>query len=112
MRRLTPSASALVVHKGGAESMGATFARMLAFHWSTTFLLMGVFSVLGAAATFNIFVLLAANVQFLSEHGLMAVMEGALLQLGQLAASGYFGLAMYLGFKACERVLVEQILHR
>jgi hypothetical protein len=82
---------------------------MLEWHWSTTFLLMGVFSVLGAAASFNIFVLLAANLRFLSEHGLMAVMEGALGQLGGLALWGYFALAMYLGFKACEHALVARI---
>jgi hypothetical protein len=40
----------------------------------------------------------------------MAVMEGALMQLGQLLATGYFALAMYLGFKACERSLVDMLL--
>ncbi|MGO9390937.1 hypothetical protein [Rhodoblastus sp.] len=84
--------------------------KILTFHWSATFLLMGVFSALGAAASFNLFMTLSANFRFLSEHGLMAVMEGALIQLGELLANGYFALAMYIGFKACERTLVEKLL--
>jgi hypothetical protein len=92
--------------------MRKAFQKILAFHWATTFLLMGVFSFLGALASVNIFVMLEANVRFLSVHGAMAVMEGALTQLGQLLASGLFALAMYLGFKACERVLVEKILEK
>ena len=90
--------------------MRGAFRTVLTFHWLVTFLLMGVFSLLGAAASVNIFVMLAANVRFLSEHGAMAVMEGALTQLGQLVVTGLFALAMYLGFKACERVLVEKLL--
>jgi hypothetical protein len=90
--------------------MRGAFRNVLNYHWLTTFLLMGVFSLLGAAASVNIFVMLDANFRFLSEHGLMAVMEGALVQLGQLVATGLFALAMYLGFKACERILVEKLL--
>lgn len=92
--------------------MRMAFRKMLTFHWLSTFLLMGLFSALGALASVNIFVLLDANVRFLSQHGVMAVMEGALTQLGQLLLSGLFALAMYLGFKACERVLVEKMLER
>jgi hypothetical protein len=86
--------------------------RILNFHWLTTFILMGVFSFLGGAASVNLFLMLTANLRFLSEQGAMAVMEGALMQLGELLFSGYFALAMYLGFKACERVLVEKLLAR
>ena len=84
--------------------------KILTFHWITTFILMGAFSFLGAAASFNLFMLLGANFRFLSEHGAMAVMEGGLSQLGGLMLNGYFALAMYLGFKACERSLVEKLL--
>jgi hypothetical protein len=92
--------------------MRAAFRKALTFHWFSTFLLMGVFSLLGALASVNIFVMLEANVRFLSQHGLMAVMEGALTQFAQLQLSGLFALANYLGFKACERVLVEKILEK
>jgi hypothetical protein len=84
--------------------------KILTFHGVATFILMGLFSFAGAAASYNIFMLLGANFRFLSEHGVMAVMEGALIQLGELALNGYFALAMYLGFKACERALVEKLL--
>jgi hypothetical protein len=86
--------------------------KIITWHWLTTLLLMGAFSLLGAMASYNLFVMFAANFQFLHEHGVMAVMEGALLQLGDLLGSGFFGLLMYLGFKACERVLVEKILEK
>ena len=86
--------------------------RILNFHWLTTFVLMGVFSFRGGAASLNLFLMLTANLRFLSEQGAMAVMEGALMQLGELLFYGYFALAMYLGFKACERVLVEKLLAR
>jgi hypothetical protein len=86
--------------------------KILSFHWTTTFLLMGAFSALGAAASFNIFIMLEANLRFLAEHGIMAVMEGALAQLGGLLLNGYFALAMYIGFKACEHSLVDQLRHK
>jgi hypothetical protein len=84
--------------------------KILTFHWTATFILMGLFSALGAAASYNLFIILGANFRFLSEHGLMAVMEGALTQLCGLLANGYFALAMYICFKACERSLVEKLL--
>ncbi len=84
--------------------------KILTFHWIATFILMGVFSALGAMASYNLFMVLAANFRLLSQHGLMAVMEGALMQLGELLLNGYFALAMYIGFKACERSLVEKLL--
>jgi hypothetical protein len=86
--------------------------KILTFHWATTFVLMGAFSALGAAASVNLFMMLGANFRFLTEHGAMAVMEGALVQLGELLLNGYFALAMYIGFKACERTLVEKLLAR
>ncbi len=92
--------------------MRSLAVRLVTFHWLATFALMGLFFVLFGAATYNLAMLMAANVRFLSMHGLMAVMEGALGQLAELVVTGYFGLAMYLGFKACERVLVEKFLGR
>jgi hypothetical protein len=90
--------------------MRLLFQKIVNFHWVTTFLLMGLFSFLGAVASYDLFTMLAANFRFIGEHGFMAVMEGALMQLGRLLATGYFALAMYLGFKACERSLVEKLL--
>jgi hypothetical protein len=92
--------------------MHAAFQKILTFHWTTTFLLMGLFSLLGAAASVNLFVLFSANFHLLSEYGLMAVMEGALAQTWELLLTGVFALAMYLGFKACERVLVDKMLRK
>lgn len=64
--------------------MQAFCRKVLTFHWLATFILTGVFSALGALASLNIFMMLSANFRFLSEIGVMAVMEGAVVQLGQL----------------------------
>jgi hypothetical protein len=90
--------------------MRLSIQKILTFHWFTTLLLMGLFSLLGALASVNIFMMFSANFRFLSEHGAMAVMEGALEQLAELLLNGAFALAMYIGFKACERTLVEKLL--
>jgi endonuclease III len=41
------------------------------------------------------------------DYGRMVVVDGALLQLGQLMGYGYFGLLFYGLFKTCEHVLVH-----
>ncbi len=90
--------------------MRLSLQKIITFHWFTTFVLMGAFSLAGALASYNLFLMFSANFHFLHEHGVMAVMEGALVQLSELLLDGFFALLMYLGFKACERVLVEKLL--
>ena len=36
--------------------------------------------------------------------------DGALMQLIEITLTGIFSLAAYIGFKACERILVERLL--
>jgi hypothetical protein len=38
--------------------------KILNYHWTTTFLLMGLFSFLGAVASYDLFTMLAANFRF------------------------------------------------
>ena len=42
----------------------------------------------------------------------MALLDGGLRQLGELAGYGLVALATYVLLKACEKVLVERILDR
>lgn len=59
-----------------------------------------------AFVTVNLFSQAMANVAFIEEFGLVALREGALLQLGQLTLWGCLSLLLYLTFKACEVELV------
>jgi hypothetical protein len=76
------------------------------------------FLVMGAAAggfavcTFNLFELFSANFSFVATYGLMALLNGGLLQLVELIFWGYLGIACYLIFKGCLHGLLERIPHR
>ncbi len=49
-----------------------------------------------------------ANFAFLREHGWVAVMEGALWQLGEIIISAAIAMISYIGFKICESELVRR----
>jgi hypothetical protein len=66
-----------------------------------TFLLMGLFGGLSAIASFNLLSLFVANFTFVSQYGAMALKDGGLLQLAELVAYGYLGIAFYILFKGC-----------
>ena len=80
-------------------------------HWVLTFLLMGVAFVAFGMLSLNLVQVFAANIRFLSEHGVEAIMEGGLLQLLELVASAYGAIAFYVTFKTCEHALVERLAH-
>jgi hypothetical protein len=65
------------------------------------FLLMGVFAGLSAVTSYNLVVLFVANFGFISQYGFMALKDGGVLQLAELVAYGYLGLAFYILFKGC-----------
>ena len=46
----------------------------------------------------------------IAEHGMQALMDGALMQLTELVAYGLLGAIAYTILKACERVLVDKML--
>jgi hypothetical protein len=76
------------------------------------FIVMGAFATLFAWSSYNLFHLAMANAAFLRTYGLMAVMEGGLLQLLGIVLQGALSLACYLGFKACEVELVSRWRNR
>jgi hypothetical protein len=77
--------------------------------WWLTFLLMGLCFVLFGLLSLNLLHTLGANLEFLGMHGVDAVREGGLQQLGELIATGYAAALFYVCFKLCERALVERL---
>ena len=74
-----------------------------------TFLLMGVFGWLFAFCSYNLLMLSKANLDYIGQYGLMALMEGGLRQMVELIAWGYLGLAFYILFKGCLYGLLKQV---
>ena len=71
-------------------------------------LIAGLFTVVFAYATLNLFQMSMANIRFIREFGWTAVMEGALVQLLQITVSGAVAMLSYIGFKICESELVHR----
>jgi len=78
------------------------------YHWLVVFALCGVFGVILAFSTYNLFHYTMANFSFIQQHGFVAVMEGALWQSLQILANGSVALGCYIGFKICESDLVSR----
>lgn len=71
-------------------------------------LIAGVLAIIFAFATVNLLQLAIANIRFLREFGIVAVMEGALWQLAGITISAFVALISYMGFKICESELVAR----
>jgi hypothetical protein len=67
-----------------------------------TFLVMGFAFLVFGVGTYNIFMVLSANLGLIAIYGWQAVMDGAALQLIELVVTGYLSLGAYVIFKACE----------
>lgn len=72
--------------------------------WSTVvlFLVLSVVSVVFAWLTVDLLRLSMANFDFLRRYGLLAVMEGGLLQMALIALKGFGALLAYLAFRVVE----------
>lgn len=84
--------------------------RILTFHWATTLLLMAFLALVFGLTTLNLFVLVQASFSLILRHGVMALMDGGLVQIVELSAYGFVAIVSYVLIKACEHVLVERIL--
>ena len=89
--------------------MFAFIGKALTFNWLVTLALMGVFGLIFGLSSFNLFHLLVANLTFIAQHGVMALMEGALGQLFWLIVYGYLAVIAYVLIKGCERALLDRI---
>jgi hypothetical protein len=78
-------------------------------HPMLTFVLMGL-SFLGfGAASYNLAVILRANLELFWNYGWMVANDGGLRQLIEILMLSYFALACYLVFKCCEKLLIDKI---
>lgn len=76
-----------------------------------TFVLLPLMAIVSAAFALNSFDLARlaiANITYIRNHGVMAVFDGGLLQMGLLIIQGMFSLLCYLYFKAIEHVLMAR----
>lgn len=84
--------------------------RFLARHPLLTFFLMGISFLLVGLISLNMIYLFHANLEFIINNGLMGLRDGGLHQLLELTVTGYLGMALYVLFKACEKIVVERLL--
>jgi hypothetical protein len=78
--------------------------------WLTFVVLVVSFLVFGAG-TYNLFLLLKANLELIAEHGLQALADGAAQQFVELMFSAALSMAAYVLFKACEHRLVQWLCY-
>ncbi len=83
------------------------FRRVVLSRLWLTFIVLGVSFLVGALGTLNLVSLLSANLQLLRDYGLMALMDGAFVQLVELVAQGLLSCVAYVVFKTCEHRLSE-----
>ncbi len=80
------------------------FARI----WLTFAVLVAAFLVFGAG-TYNLFLVLKANLDLIAEHGWQALADGAAQQFIELMFTAAASMAAYVLFKACEHRLVHRL---
>ena len=76
--------------------------------WLTFTVLVISFLVFGAG-TYNLFLVLKANLALIAEHGMQALADGAAQQLLELLVTAVLSMAAYVVFKACEHCLVHRL---
>ena len=76
--------------------------------WLTFIVLVGAFLVFGAG-TYNLFLVLKANLDLIAEHGWQALADGAAQQFIELLLTAAASMAAYVLFKACEHRLVHRL---
>ena len=88
------------------------FMGFLGWHPLFTFFWMGVFFLFFALSSFNLVMIFHANFELISEHGYIALRDGALQQFFELLVYGYLSLCFYVLFKICESILVSRFLKK
>jgi hypothetical protein len=76
--------------------------------WLTFIVLVVSFLVFGAG-TYNLFLVLKANLALIAEYGMQALADGAAQQLLELLVTALLSMAAYVVFKACEHSLVHRL---
>ena len=89
--------------------MPRRWVEFLCWHPKVTFLLMGAFFLMFGFTSFNLFVVLKANIELFLEYGAMVIEDGALQQFFEVIGSCYLSIVFYVLFKTCERILIERL---
>jgi hypothetical protein len=80
--------------------------RPKAYHSFVLYMVMGLCSIALAWLSLGLFAMAMANVDYLTMHGLMAIMDGGLLPLIWIGLKAALALVFYLGFKGIEHELL------
>jgi hypothetical protein len=83
--------------------------RILHYHPALTFLIMALSILIAGLSATRIFFLFDLHIALVREHGIQALMSGALQQFFELIVSGFLVLFAYIIFTACETILVKKI---
>lgn len=89
-----------------------TFSEFLYKHPILALMLMVLSGLTVGTLTVNIFNVLSENWDFISRHGLMALREGAALQLLELFFTGLVSMLVFVLFKVTESALVDWLKNR
>ena len=88
----------------------ALHRHVLARHW-VCFLVLGLSFLIFGAGSLNLFFVLHANLSLIAEHGWLALVEGAAVQLLEILLTAYVSMLAYILFKSCEYSLVHGLVH-
>jgi hypothetical protein len=85
------------------------FQRIVLSRRWLAFLVMGFAFFVFGVGTYNIFLMLSANLRLIAEYGWQAIMDGAARQLAELIVTGYLSMSAYVVFKTCEYRLAHDL---
>ena len=75
-------------------------------HWIVLLMVMGMCSIALTLLSLDLVKMAIANVNFLTMHGLMAVMDGGLVPLVLIGFKAFVALLFYIAFKGIEHELL------
>jgi hypothetical protein len=101
--------SSETVRGGPAFLLKRWFHRAVLSRGFLTFLVMGLAFFVFGVSTYNIFMLLNANIDLITNYGWQALMDGAARQFIELIVTGYLSMAAYVVFKTCEYRLAHDL---
>ena len=84
------------------------FLTLQRWHIGWLFLGLSISAVIFAWTTFNLYQVASSNLRFITNYGVMGLVDGGLLQLVEISFHGLLSLLMFLLFKGCE----TEIMHR
>lgn len=78
------------------------------YHWSALLVLLALSAAIGAWISVGLINVAMANYDFVTQYGLMALRDGAFLQMLEIGVKAALVLAAYMVFKAVETELIHR----